>query len=134
LVDTNVLSEIVKNADGWAARRTIELGGSRSVYTSIIVVAEMRFGLAKRPAHRLAAQLERVLGEMEVLPFGPPADRVYGDLRAELERRGTPIGANDLLIAAQALHDGSVLVTDNVREFSRVPGLTVENWVRPEVR
>ncbi len=134
LVDTNVLSDLVKNADGLAARRTIEVGGSRSVYTSVVVVAEMRFGLAKKASGRLAAQLELVLEQLTVAPFSPPADRVYGDLRAELERRGTPIGANDLWIAAQALHDGSVLVTDNVSEFSRVPGLTVENWLRPQAR
>lgn len=130
LLDTNILSDIVKNADGLSSRRAIELGGSRSVYTSVIVAAELRFGLAKRKALRLAAQLELVLEELSVAPFAPPTDRVYGDLRAELERRGTPIGANDLWIAAQALHDGSVLVTDNVNEFSRVPGLTVENWLR----
>jgi tRNA(fMet)-specific endonuclease VapC len=131
LVDTNILSDIVKNSDGFSSRRTIELGGSRSVYTSVIVVAELRFGLAKRKAVRLEAQLERVLQEMSVEPFAPPADRIYADLRANLERAGTPIGANDLWIAAQALQDGSVLVTDNVREFGRVPGLTVENWLRP---
>lgn len=131
LIDTNILSDIVKNSDGVSARRTIEAGGSRSVYTSVIVVAELRFGLAKRRAIRLEVQLELVLEEMSVVPFAPPTDRIYADLRAGLERRGTPIGANDLWIAAQALHDGSVLVTDNVGEFSRVPGLPVENWLRP---
>ena len=69
--------------------------------------------------------------EIRVAPFAEPADRIYADIRAELERRGTSIGANDLWIAAQALHNGSVLVTDNVREFGRVPDLTIENWLRP---
>ena len=128
LIDTNILSDLIKNADGVSARRAIELGGSRAVYTSVIVVAELRFGLAKRKAQRLEAQLELVLREIVVAPFEHPMDCVYADVRADLEGRGTPIGANDLWIAAQALHDQSVLVTDNLREFARVPGLTVENW------
>ena len=67
---------------------------------------------------------------MEILPFKPPADVIYRDLRAQLERVGTPIGPNDMLIAAQALALGLTVVTDNEREFSRVAGLSVENWLR----
>ena len=72
---------------------------------------------------------------MEVLPFETPADKSYGSLRTRLEKRGTPIGAhdllnNDLLIAAQALALGYVIVTDNEREFSRVKGLRLQNWLR----
>jgi tRNA(fMet)-specific endonuclease VapC len=78
----------------------------------------------------LSIQLERVLGALEVLPFEGPADRIYGELRARLESAGTPIGGNDMLIAAHALAADCCIVTDNEREFSRVFGLTVVNWLR----
>lgn len=71
-----------------------------------------------------------MLGALEILPFETPADSIYGVLRASLERAGTPIGANDLLIAAQALALGYTVVTDNDREFSRVKDLQSENWLR----
>ena len=74
-------------------------------------------------------QLETVLTELPVLPFEPPADRVYGGIRAYLERVGMPIGPNDLFIAAHALALDLTLVTANKREFRRVPGLKVENWL-----
>lgn len=130
LLDTNTLSALVRGPRSPIRDKIAEAGGAGGVYTSIIVAAELRFGVARKRASRLAAQLELILGELVVAPFGPPTDKVYADLRSDLERAGTPIGANDLLIAAQALHDGSVLVTDNVREFSRVPRLQVENWLR----
>ena len=130
LLDTNVLSQLVRGPGGAIQRKIAEVGGTRYVYTSVVVAAELRFGAAKSGATRLADQLDLILGELSVVPFAPPADRVYGDLRTRLERAGTPVGANDLWIAAQALHDGSVLVTDNVREFGRVPDLTIENWLR----
>ena len=80
-------------------------------------------------ARELTAQVEAVLGALEILPLEPPVDRYYGELRAGLERTGRPIGADDLLIAAQGLMLGLTLVTDNEREFSRVEGLTIENWL-----
>ena len=133
LLDTNILSDAMRNPRG-VVRRRIEEVGPDAVYTSIIVAAELRFGVVKSGSGRLASNFDEVIRPLEVVPFDEPVDRTYADLRAELERRGTPIGANDLWIAAQALHDGSVLVTDNVGEFSRVPGLTVENWLRPQAR
>lgn len=78
----------------------------------------------------MAAQLDAVLSALEVLPFDAPADKTYGLLRARLEQSRKPIGANDLLIAAQALSVGHVLVTDNEREFAGVDGLSCENWLR----
>ena len=80
--------------------------------TSIIVAAELRYGADKKGSPRLASQLEAVLGALEILPFETPADRSYGLLRTRLEKQGTPIGANDLLIAAQALALGCVIVID----------------------
>ena len=95
--------------------------------TSIIVAAELRYEAAKRGSRRLSAQLEAVLGALDVLPFEAPADITYGVLRARLEQAGRPIGGNDLLIAAQVIALGYTLVTDNEREFARIrtwPGRT----------
>ncbi len=128
LLDTNVVSDLVRRPQGIVAER-IRAVGESEVATSIIVAAELRSGAAKKGSERLSAQLEAVLRVLEVLPFEAPADRIYGDLRARLEREGRPIGANDLLIAAQALSGGVTLVTDD-REFDRVPGLSTENWLR----
>lgn len=104
--------------------------GEQQVCTSIIVAAELRYGAAKRASRRLSAQLATILGGLEILPLEHPADETYAKLRAQLERTGRVIGPNDLLIAAQALTLDLTLVTDNEREFSRVPHLRVENWLR----
>ena len=129
LLDTNVLDDLAKQPDGSARRRLAALDPS-VVCTSIIVVAEVRYGLAKRPSVKLEAALAAVLATIDILAFDEPADRSYGVIRAELERAGTPIGANDLIIAAQAVARDLIVVTDNEREFRRVPGLAVENWLR----
>lgn len=130
LLDTNILSDVVRRPRGDVARRMRE-EREGSICTSIIVTAELRFGAAKRAAPRLSVQLNAILATLEVLPFEPPADAIYGSLRADLERRGQLIGPNDLLIAAQSLALGHVLVTDNVGEFAKVDGLAFENWLRP---
>jgi len=100
------------------------------VGTSIIVAAKLRYGAAKKGSSRLSAQLEKILDALDVVPFDAPADSFYGGLRARLEKVGQIIGANDLLIAAQALALGCIVVTDNEREFSHVVGLQFENWLR----
>jgi tRNA(fMet)-specific endonuclease VapC len=130
LLDTNVVSDLVRHPRGRIADR-IAVVGEQQVCTSIIVAAELRFGALKKNSLRLTAQLEAILNAIEVLPLGPPVDVVYGELRAALERGGQPIGANDLLIAAHALSLGYTVVTDNKREFSRIENLGVENWLRP---
>jgi tRNA(fMet)-specific endonuclease VapC len=129
LLDTNVVSDLVRNPHGRVTQRIRKVGEAR-VCTSIVVAAELRYGAAKKGSPRLAAQLDAVLSVLEILPFEAPADATYGLLRAGLEQRGKPIGANDLLIAAQAVALGHVLVTDNEREFARVEGLQYENWLR----
>src|SRR6266851_4696190 len=129
LLDTNIVSDLVRNPGGRAAGRIAQIGEAL-VCTSIIVAAELRYGAAKRNSERLTTQLEAVLGALAVLPFEAPADAVYGDRRASLERMGRLIGPNDLLIAAQAIALGLTVVTDNEREFSRVGGLPIENWLR----
>lgn len=129
LLDTNIVSELVRDPRGRVTQRVREVGEGQ-VCTSIIVSAELRYGAAKRGSPRLAAQLEAVLGAMEVLPFEAPADTVYGRLRTRLEQEGGPIGGNDLLIAAQAITLGHTIVTANEREFDRIDGLSLENWLR----
>jgi tRNA(fMet)-specific endonuclease VapC len=129
LLDTNVVSDLVRNPHGRITQRIRKVGEAQ-VCTSIIVAAELRYGSAKKGSPRLASQLDAILSVLEVLPFGAPADSTYGLLRTRLEQSGKPIGANDLLIAAHAVALGHVLVTDNEREFNRVDGLRCENWLR----
>ena len=129
LLDTNIVSDLVRNPRGPVARRIRQVGQPQ-VCTSIIVAAELRYGAEKRGSLRLTAQLEAVLGALDVLPFEAPADAAYGLLRARLEQVGQPIGGNDLLIAAQVIALGYTLVTDNEREFARIDELPSENWLR----
>ncbi len=129
LLDTNIVSDLVRNPQGTVAQH-IRRVGETQVCTSIIVAAELRYGAAKKDSPRLSAQLEAVLGALEVVPFESPADSTYGKLRTRLERAGKPIGSNDLLIAAQALALGLTIVTDNEREFTRIENLKHENWLR----
>jgi tRNA(fMet)-specific endonuclease VapC len=129
LLDTNIVSDLIRAPDGRAANR-IKVVGEALVRTSIIVAAELRFGALRRGSARLMERLEAVLGVLEIVPFEAPADAVYGRIRTELELAGTPIGGNDLLIAAQAIALGDTMVTANEREFGRVQGLAVENWLR----
>ena len=127
LLDTNILSQIVRLPRGEIAER-VRVTGEPNVFTSVIVAAELRFGAEKVRSVRLATNVEDVLYSIRTEPLDVPADVAYASLRAHLERAGTPIGNNDMLIAAQALASDAILVTDNVGEFSRVPGLSVENW------
>ena len=129
LLDTNIVSDLVRNPQGRAAEH-IRRVGEAQVCTSIIVAAELRYGAAKRGSPRLARQLQAVLGALDVLPFAEPADRAYGEIRTRLEQTGRPIGGNDLLIAAQAMALGCTIVTDNEAEFARIDGLIHENWLR----
>jgi tRNA(fMet)-specific endonuclease VapC len=129
LLDTNAVSDLVHDAHGPVATTILRHGVDR-ICTSIIVAAELRFGAAKRGSARFVADLAAVLATLTIEPFDQPADRCYGELRAALERRGRPIGPNDMLIAAHALALGCTIVTADVDEFSRVKGLPVENWLR----
>ena len=127
LLDTNIVSDLVRDPHGSVARR-IARAGETAVCTSIVVACELRYGAAKKASPRLSAQLEIILEALAVLPFEADADRHYGEIRSHLERLGRPIGANDLLIAAHARSAGLRLVTRNLDEFSRVPGLKVTTW------
>lgn len=129
LLDTNIVSDLVRNPQGRIAQR-IRAVGEAKICTSIIVAAELRYGATKKGSPRLSAQLALVLGALDVLPFDAPADAAYGHIRARLEQAGQPIGGNDLLIAAQALALGHAIVTDNERDFARIEELPRENWLR----
>ena len=128
LLDTNIISELIRNPKGKAAKRVAKVGED-TICTSIIVAAELRYGCIKKGSKRLLKAVEDLLGEIDVLPFDIPADMEYGDIRSRLENVGQPIGANDLLIAAHASAVNATIVTANVDEFKRVHGLKVENWL-----
>lgn len=129
LLDTNIVSDLVRYPRGKVFDRISEVG-ENEVCTSIVVAAELRYGSTKKDSSQLTAQLEAVLGAIEVLALEAPVDAVYGVIRASLERAGQPIGANDLLIATHAVSLGLTVVTDNEREFSRIKDLQIENWLR----
>ena len=129
LLDTNILSDLVRNPQGMAAAQ-ITRAGEDTVCTSIIAAAELRYGAIKSNSAKLAERVDIILSALEILPLEPPADHQYASLRHRLTREGTPIGPNDLLIAAHALANDLTVITANVGEFSRVPGLKVENWLQ----
>ncbi len=128
MLDTNIVSDLMRNPGGRAAGR-LAAHGSAGICLSIITSAELRYGAARKGSPTLSARLNAVLATLDIVPFDVPADTTYGVLRAGLAAAGTPIGPNDLLIAAHALSLNVTLVTHNVAEFTRVPGLTVENWL-----
>jgi len=128
LLDTNILSHLVKTPSGIVTERIAAVGEAH-VCTSIIVACELRFGAAKKGSARLTLQLETILSAMTILSLEEPVDHHYAEIRTFLHRIGQPIGHNDLLIAAHARALDLIMVTHNEREFSRVPGLTVENWL-----
>ncbi len=127
LLDTNAVSQLIRRPDGQVAQRVAGLEPD-SFAINVIVAAELRYGAERRGSLRLTRQLEAVLSAIDVLPLEEPVDRHYGEIRSELERSGRPIGFNDLLIAAHARALGLTLVTNNVGEFRRVRGLSVEDW------
>lgn len=129
LLDTNIVSDLIRHPQGTVVQHVRRVGEA-NICTSIIVAAELRYGAEKKGSSRLSSQMEAVLGVLEILPFESPADRVYGLIRTQLEKTGRPIGANDLLIAAQAVALHYTLVTDNASEFARVQNLRHENWLR----
>lgn len=128
LLDTNILSCLIKNPQGMIKERLAALPAD-AVCTSIIVACELRYGVTKRASPALTQRVEALLDHLPVLPFDSAADRHYGAIRSTLERQDQIIGGNDLLIAAHCRSLGLTLVSGNVREFERVPGLRVENWL-----
>lgn len=128
MLDTNIVSELARNPQGAVTKRIAEVG-PEAVCVSIITAAELRYGCAKKGSPKLLAQIEAILGSMQVLALDVPADAEYGNIRAELETAGKPIGPNDLFIAAHACVLGAVLVTVNSSEFTRVVISRSRNWL-----
>ena len=129
LLDTNILSDLIKSPRGVVAERMLSSGLEIYCCTSIIVACELRYGAEKKQSPKLSYNVEQVLNSLPILPLEEAVDKVYANIRANLERRGLPIGQHDLLIAAHALSLGLMVVTANEREFTRVENLTVENWL-----
>lgn len=128
LLDTNICIAVMKRRPRALLERLNAAADVLAV--SAITEAELRFGVAKSTQpQQYALVLANFLARLSVLPFGDTATWHYGEIRAFLERAGMPIGANDLFIAAHARSLDAVLVTNNRREFDRVPGLTVEDWL-----
>ena len=130
MLDTHVLSELIRNPQD-TLRQKVAGASPDTLCTSIVVACELRFGALRKGSDTLTRRVEQLLEALPVLPFDEPADRHYADIRASLERAGTPIGSHDLLIGAHARSLGLTVVTRNVREFERIPGLKVEDWLGP---
>lgn len=130
LLDTNIVSDAMNDTMGIVSTR---LRGAARGFHAInpIISGELWFGIARRPSARREERLLGLLARLEVLVIDARVGETYGQVRADLERNGLPIGQNDLWIAAHALTLGLTLITDNVGEFERVEGLRIENWLRP---
>jgi tRNA(fMet)-specific endonuclease VapC len=129
LLDTNICIHVI-NARPPAVLERFRQHRMGEIGVCSVVAAELANGVAKSGSTRNRQALEMFLAPLMILPFDEAALWVYGDLRAELERKGTPIGSLDTMIAAHALSQQSRLVTNNTCEFARVPGLALENWVQ----
>ncbi|MCF8209110.1 MAG: type II toxin-antitoxin system VapC family toxin [Rhodoferax sp.] len=133
LLDTNTISQMMREPAGRVTQKFATIASrdlNHGVVTSTIVLCELQFGLQRKPNSRLSAALDRILSGMDALPLDIDVVSHYAQLRTQLEQKGTPIGPNDTLIAAHALALNATLVTADA-EFSRVPGLIVENWLEP---
>ncbi len=128
LLDTNICIHII-NAKPPAVLQRFRDYRLGEIGLCSVVAAELAYGVAKSGSTRNRQALDLFLAPLVILPFDEAALWCYGDLRADLERQGTPIGALDTLIAAHALSLQATLVTNNIKEFKRVPGLLLDNWV-----
>ena len=130
MLDTNICVYIMQRRPAALARR-LESFDPSQVAISCLVLAELWAGVMKSEFRlRSEAALLAFLTRVTVLDLPSRAAKIYGSIRSHLERRGTPIGTIDLFIAAHALHENLPLVTNNAREFRRVPGLKIESWIR----
>lgn len=130
LLDTNILSDVAHDPTGPVARKLDEIDPD-SIVSSVVVAAEVWFGVENNPSYRSRARTESFMETVRVLGMGPEVARVYGRMRAEMQKSGRSLGPNDMLIAAHALSLDATLVTDDAKAFAQVPGLRIENWLRP---
>jgi tRNA(fMet)-specific endonuclease VapC len=126
-LDTNICRYILRRHPASMIERFAGLDGTQ-LWLSAVVAAELRFGAAKLASPRFSAAVEAWLAGFDVRPWPVEATQHYAQMRAALERAGQPVGAMDMMIAAHAMAEDSVVVTNNAREFHRVPGLAVEEW------
>lgn len=126
-LDTNICSCILRRHPVSMIERFATLD-RQQLWLSAIVAAELRFGAAKLASPKFSAAVEAWLAGFDVRPWPVDAAHHYAQLRAALERAGKPVGGMDMLIAAHAMAEDSVVITNNAREFHRVPGLAVEEW------
>jgi len=126
-LDTNICSYVLRRQPQAMVERFQQLDRSQ-IWLSAIVAAELRFGAVKLRSARFQGAVEAWLAGFDMLPWPVEATHHYARLRAELESNGTPVGNLDLMIAAHALAEDSVVVTNNAREFHRIPGVAVEEW------
>lgn len=126
-LDTNICSYILRRHPASMVERFAALD-RQQLWLSAIVAAELRFGAAKLASPKFSAAVESWLAGFDVRPWPVEAAHHYAQLRAALERAGKPVGSMDMLIAAHALAQDSVVITNNARAFHRVPGLAVEEW------
>jgi len=129
LLDTSILSQAAKHPQGIVARKIKRLGNAQCC-TSVIVACEMAFGAEKRQSTKLSKRITQAIAAVTILDLPAGVQLHYARIRARLEALGLVIGSNDMLIAAHAIHANLTLVSDNVKEFERVPGLKLENWLR----
>ena len=127
MLDTNICSYLLRKCPASVLER-FYAAPLDDLRISAIVAAELRFGAIRLNSPKFTDQLEEWLSFQQILPWPERSTRVYGRIRVDLERQGTPIGNMDLLIAAHAIAEDAVLVTNNVREFERIPSLKWENW------
>lgn len=130
LLDTNILSDLIRNPTGIVARKIAASDIEQACCTSLIVACELRYGTCKKGSSMLTSRVEQLLHTLPVLALEENIAQEYGEIRTALEHAGQPIGGNDLLIAAHARTLRLTVVTANLREFLRVPGLAVENWLQ----
>jgi len=128
LLDTNILTDLIKNPAGRVRQRISDVG-EENICTSIVVACELRFGARKKNAPVLTKRVDLLLQTIEVMPLDSDADRTYAEVRTMLEEAGRSSGANDMLIGAHALNENCVMVTHNPSEFKNIKGLTVEDWL-----
>ncbi len=129
LLDTNIISDLMRNPEGRVAGKIAEVG-EKNIFTSVIAIGEVRYGIEKRGSKKHAAALKTLLPFINPEPWKAPADRHYATIRLAIEAMGLPVGQLDMFLGAQALASDAVFVTANEKHFRHMPGLTVENWLR----
>jgi tRNA(fMet)-specific endonuclease VapC len=129
LLDTNIVSELIKKPQGFIAKKMFDAKLEKYCCTTIIVACELRYGAVKKKSPKLSFNVEQVLNSLPILPLEKAVDEIYAKIRVDLESRGLPIGHYDLLIAAHALLLNLTVITANEKEFSRVKNLKMENWL-----